>query len=246
MKGVAVRIFLAGATGVIGRRLTPLLVAAGHEVTGMTRSAEKAAALREQGAQAVVVDVFDRGALHDAVMQARPELVIHQLTDLPQVFDPERRGDALRRNARLRIEGTANLVAAARAAGARRLIAQSIAFIYADGPEPYAEGDPLAAADGDDLNALTSRGVRALEAAALNAPGSDGIVLRYGRLYGPGTWFAVAQGRGPLHVDAAAQAALLAVTRGAPGVYNIAEDDGAVTIDKARKELGFDPAFRLK
>ena len=176
-----------------------------------------------------------------------PNVVIHQLTDLPQVFDPARRGDALRRNAKLRIEGTANLVAAMRAAGACRLIAQSIAFIYADGPEPHAEGDPLAAAEGDDLNALTSRGVRALEDTALKTPGIEGIVLRYGRLYGPGTWFEAAQGRGPLHVDAAAQAALLAVTRGSsPGVYNIAEDDGAVSIDKARKELGFDPGFRLK
>jgi len=148
------------------------------------------------------------------------------------------------RNARLRIAGTANLVAAAQAAGARRLIAQSIAFIYADGPEPHAESDPLAAAEGDDLNALTSRGVRALEDATLKTPGIDGIVLRYGRLYGPGTWN-TPNARAPLHVDAAAQAALLAVSRGAPGIYNIAEDDGAVTIDKARRELGFDPGFRL-
>ena len=239
------RIFLAGATGVIGRRMTPLLVAAGHDVTGTTRSADKASTLKEQGAQAAVVDVFDRTALRDALVQARPEVVIHQLTDLPQVFDPERRGEALRRNARLRIEGTANLVAAAQASGARRLIAQSIAFIYADGPEPHAEDDPLAAADGDDLHALTTRGVRTLEGATLNTPGIDGIVLRYGRLYGPGTWFEAAQGGGPLHVDAAAQAAVLAVTRGGPGIYNIAEDDGAVTVDKARRELGFDPAFRL-
>ncbi len=238
------RILLAGATGAIGRRLTPLLVAAGHQVTGTTRSAEKAGALKAQGAQAAVVDVFDAKALHEAVARARPEVVIHQLTDLPQVFDPARRGDMLVRNAKLRIEGTANLVAAAQATGARRLISQSIAFIYADGPEPHAENDPLAPADGDDLNALTSRGVRSLEDATLKTPGVDGIVLRYGRLYGPGTWN-TPNARAPLHVDAAAQAALLAVMRGAPGIYNIAEDDGAVTIDKARQELGFDPAFRF-
>ncbi len=239
------RIFLAGATGVIGQRLTPLLVAAGHEVIGTTRSSDKAAALKGQGAQAAIVDVFDRNALRDAVIAARPEVVMHQLTDLPAVFDPARRGEALVRNARLRIEGTASLVAAAQAAGAHRLISQSIAFIYADGPEPHAESDPLASPEGDDLNALTARGVRTLEDATLNTQGIDGIVLRYGRLYGPGTWFAAATGRGPLHVDAAAQAALLAVSRAKPGIYNVAEDDGAVTVDKARRELGFDPGFRL-
>jgi nucleoside-diphosphate-sugar epimerase len=239
------RIFLAGASGAIGRRLTPLLLGAGHSVTGITRSADKANELTGRGVEAIVADVFDAKTLRDAVVRARPEVVIHQLTDLPQVFDPARRAAMLVRNARIRIEGTANLVAAAQAAGARRLISQSIAFIYADGPEPHAESDPLAPADGDDLNALTSRGVRALEDATLKTPGIDGIVLRYGRLYGPGTWFAAANGRGPLHVDAAAQAALLAVSRGAPGIYNVAEDDGAVTIAKARKGLGFDPAFRL-
>ncbi|HEX3936039.1 MAG TPA: NAD(P)-dependent oxidoreductase [Xanthobacteraceae bacterium] len=239
------RVFLAGATGVIGQRLTPLLIAAGHEVVGTTRSADKAAALQGQGAQAVIVDVFDVPALRDAAVAARPEVVIHQLTDLPQVFDPTRRAESLERNARLRIEGTANLVAAAQAAGARRLISQSIAFIYADGPEPHAESDPLASADGDDLNALTARGVRALEDATLHTPGIAGIVLRYGRLYGPGTWFKEPTGRGPLHVDAAARAALLAVGRGNPGIYNIAEDDGAVTTVKARRDLGFDPTVRL-
>ena len=101
-------------------------------MTGATRSAQKIETLTGQGADAIVVDVFDRAALRDAAVQAHPDVVIHQLTDLPQVLDPpERRGEALRRNARLRMEGTANLVAAAQAAGARRLIAQSIAFIYA-------------------------------------------------------------------------------------------------------------------
>jgi nucleoside-diphosphate-sugar epimerase len=238
------RIVLAGASGVIGRRLAPLLLAAGYGVTGTTRSADKAAQLKALGVDPVVVDVFDRNALRDAVVRARPEVVIHQLTDLPQVFDPRRLPDALHRNTRLRVEGTANLVAGAQAAGARRLVAQSIAFAYADGPEPHAESDPIASAEGEEPSAITARGVRALEGAVLDAPDIDGIVLRYGRLYGPGTWFEAAHGRGSLHVDAAAYAALLAVTRGAVGVYNIAEDDGALTVAKAHSELGFDAAFR--
>jgi nucleoside-diphosphate-sugar epimerase len=239
------RIFLAGASGAVGRRLTPLLVAAGHAVTGTTRSNDKTDELKARGVEPIVVDVFEAGALRDAVVRARPDVVIHQLTDLPQVFDPARRAEALMRNTRLRIEGTANLVAAAQAAGARRLIAQSIAFAYAGDIEPHAENDPLASAEGGEPSAISARGVRALENAVLNAPDIDGIVLRYGRLYGPGTWFEAASGRAPLHVDAAAHAALLAVTRGPPGIYNIAEDDGTVTVEKARKALGFDSAFRL-
>ncbi len=238
------RIFLAGATGAIGRRLTLFLLIAGHQVTGTTRSADKAAAFKGRGVDPVVVDVFDAAAVRAAVVGARPDVVVHQLTDLPQVIDPARLGDALARNAKLRIEGTANLVAATRAAGARRLIAQSIAFAYANGPGPHAETDALASGEGDEPSAVSVRGVHALEEAVMSAPGIDGLVLRYGRLYGPGTWNTPNAGT-PLHVDAAAQAALLAVTRGAPGIYNIAEDDGAVSIEKARKELGFDPAFRL-
>ena len=237
------RIFLAGASGAIGRRLTPLLLAAGHDVTGTTRSSDKAAKLRASGITPAVVDVFDRKALAAAVALARPDAVIHQLTDLPQVLDPAQLAAWLIRNATLRTEGTANLVAAAQAAGARRLIAQSIAFAYADGPEPHGESDPLAAGDGDTPAAASTRGVRALEQAVLTASGLHGVVLRYGRLYGRGTWN-TANARAPVHVDAAAHAALLALTRGAPGIYNIAEDDGAVTIEKARRELGFDPAFR--
>jgi nucleoside-diphosphate-sugar epimerase len=240
----AMRIFLAGATGAIGRRLVPLLLTAGHTVVGTTRSAEKAEELKARGVEPVVADVFDADSLLELVARARPDVVIHQLTDLPQVLDPRQLGDWLVRNARLRIEGTPNLVAASRAAGADRMIAQSIAFSYADGPKPHAETDPLASAEGDSPAAISARGVCALEDAVLHAPGIEGIVLRYGRLYGPGTWN-TPKARAPLHVDAAAHAALLAVTRGARGVYNIAEDDGAVRIEKARKELGFDPAFRL-
>jgi nucleoside-diphosphate-sugar epimerase len=240
------RIFLAGASGAVGRRLIPLLLADGHRVTGTTRSAAKAAELETHGVTPVVLDVFDAGALRDAVVKASSEIVIHQLTDLPQVLDPEQMGASRERNTRLRVEGTANLVVAARVAAARRLIAQSIAFAYADGSEPHAETDPLASPEGEDASATTARGVRALEDAVLGASGIEGIVLRYGRLYGPGTWNAAPSGKGPLHVDAAAHAALLAVTRGAAGIYNIAEHDGAVVTEKARRELGFDPGFRLK
>jgi nucleoside-diphosphate-sugar epimerase len=237
------RIFVAGAAGVIGRRMLPLLVADGHAVVGTTRSRDKAAGIAAAGAEPVVVDVFDAAALGDAVRAARPEVVIHQLTDLPARLDPGALAVAIGRNARIRIEGTRNLVDAAVAAGARRMVAQSIAFVYAEGPQPHRESDPLASDAG--AGGVTIRGVRALEDAVTGTAGLAGLVLRYGRLYGPGTWSETAPDRMPLHVDAAAQAARLAVTRGAPGIYNVAEDDGAVAIDKARRELGFDPNFRL-
>jgi nucleoside-diphosphate-sugar epimerase len=239
------RVLVAGAGGAIGRRMTPLLLAAGHVVAGTTRSAARAAELARSGIEALVVDVFDRNALREVVVRVRPQVVVHQLTDLPQVLDPAAFGDWLKRNAQLRIEGTRNLVDAAAAAGTPRLVAQSIAFAYAEGPEPHHETDPLAPAEGDTPAAVSARGVRALEEAVLAAPRMEGIVLRYGRLYGPGTWHLEARGRAPLHVDAAAHAALLALTRGSPGIYNIAENDGAVTIEKARRELGFEPAFRM-
>jgi nucleoside-diphosphate-sugar epimerase len=237
-----VNVFLAGASGVIGRPLVRLLCAAGHAVTGGTRSTDKATALETLGARAAVVDVFDAAALERAVIAAAPEVVIHQLTDLPDVMDPSRRAEVLAANARLRDEGTRNLMAAAKAAGARRVVAQSIAFIYAPGQGPRREDDPL---DESEAQRTTLAGVLALEDAVLNTPGIEGVVLRYGRLYGPGTWFDGPAGKGALTCDAAAQAALLALTRGAPGLYNVAEDDGAYSIEKARHELGFDPDFRM-
>lgn len=206
--------------------------------------AGKAAALEALGVEPVVVDVFQAQALRRAMVASRPEIVINQLTDLPQVLHGGLDAANAARNARLRAEGTANLLGAASAAGARRVIAQSIAFIYADGRTPHLETDALASGEGDSPRALTARGVRALEAATLNAPRVEGIVLRYGRLYGPGTWFEQPSGPGSLHVDAAAHAALLAMTHGRPGIYNIAEDDGEVAIEVARTELGFDPDFR--
>lgn len=238
------RVFLAGALGVIGRPLSHLLVRAGHEVAGTSRSAARAAELRDLGLAPAIVDVFDADALRDAVMAARPDVVIHQLTDLPDVLDPAAMPAALERNARLRVDGTRNLVAAARAAGARRIIAQSIAFAYEPGSEPHDEDDPLAGVVRGEAT-VSVRGVLALES-QVRASGLDAVVLRYGRLYGPGTWTAQPNGAAPLHVDAAAHAALLALDRGRTDIYNIAEDDGHVSITKARRELGFDPAFHIE
>jgi nucleoside-diphosphate-sugar epimerase len=235
------RIFLAGASGVIGRRLTPLLRSAGHDVIGTTRSAEGARKLEAAGVRPAIVDVYDAAALERAAAAAQPHVVIHQLTDLPHVFDQEQLAASYPRNARIRVEGTRNLIAAARASDARRFIVQSIAFAYAPGREPHAEDDPLNLADGPRLT--TVRGAADMERQVL-ASGMEAIVLRYGFFYGPGTWH---DGPGPkpaLHVDAAARAALLALTRGAPGIYNIADNDGVVSIEKARKVLGFDPDFR--
>ena len=171
-----------------------------------------------------------------------PDVVIHQLTDLPRKLDTSARPAEFEANARLRIEGTKNLMAAASVIGVPRVVAQSIAFAYAPGPGPRVETNPL---DVDGARAATVRAVVSLEEQVLGAPGIDGVVLRYGRLYGRGTWYAAATGPGALHVDAAAQAALLALTKGR-GIYNIAEDDGAVSSEKAKRELGFDAGFRMR
>jgi len=235
-------VFLAGATGVIGRPLIELLRNAGHTVTGTTRSAGKLVEIEKLGGTGVAVDAFDAEGLKRAVVAARPDVVVHQLTDLPDVSDPAQMAVVREKNSRLRIEGTRNLMAAAKAANVRRVVAQSIAFVYAPGQGARQESDPL---DSSEAQRVTIEGVKALELAVLNTPSIDGIVLRYGRLYGPGTWFDKPGSPGSLTAGAAAQAALLALTRGAAGVYNIAEDDGAFSIEKARRDLGFDPSFRI-
>lgn len=229
------RIFLAGAAGAIGRRLVPLLQGAGATIVGTTRSPEKATALRNAGVEPVILDMFDAEAVHRAVREARPDFVIHQLTDLPAVFDADAIAAARPRNARLRATVTPILMHAARAANVRRAVVQSIGFVYTGGTPPHRETDPVAAA-----------GVVELEYAALGTIGVEGMVLRYGRLWGPGTWANQPAGlAAPLHVDAAAHAALLALTRGKAGIYNIAENDGTIDTTKAVHELGFDPSFRL-
>ncbi|MGA8817461.1 MAG: NAD(P)-dependent oxidoreductase [Xanthobacteraceae bacterium] len=237
------RIFFAGASGALGRRLNPLLLSAHHDITGLTRSGEVALTLEAEGIHAAVADVYDADAIKRAAVAARPDVVIHQLTDLPRVLNDEKElAAAYPRNARIRTEGTRNLVAAAKAAGARRFIVQSVAFAYLPGKEPYVETDPFNLVDGPRLP--TVRAAADMEQQVLDS-GMEPIVLRYGLFYGPGTWSEGPARKPSLHIDAAAQAAFLAVTRG-NGIYNIADDDGTVSIDKARKELGFDPAFRLK
>jgi nucleoside-diphosphate-sugar epimerase len=236
------KIFLAGAGGVIGRRLTPLLVKAGHDVTGTTRAADKVAVVKALGAQPVVVDVFDADALMRAVIAAKPDAIIHQLTDLPFAPGTPRYAEAQARNAKLRVEGTRNLDAAARAAGVRRFVAQSIAFIYAPAPGLRVETDLL---NSDPAVATNVNGVKALEAETLAMP--EGVVLRYGLLYGEGTWSADKPSKPPsIHVDAAAQACVLALTKAKPGIYNVAEDDGYASSEKAKRDFGFDAGFRLK
>jgi nucleoside-diphosphate-sugar epimerase len=237
------RVFLAGAAGAVGRRLAPLLLRAGHEVTGTTRSTEKAEELARIGVTPAVLDVFDTAKVTAAVSAAEPAVLIHQLTDLPHEFDEARIAAAYANNARIRMEGTRNLLAAARTAAVRRFIVQSIAFAYAPGEEPHPETDPLNLAD--PARAVTVKGAADMERQVLAAPGLEALVLRYGLLYGPGTWYDRPLRRPALHVDAGAQAALLAVTRGVAGIYNIADDDGVVSIAKARTALGFDPDFRV-
>lgn len=238
------RAFVAGASGVIGRQLCRLLVDDGWAVVGTTRSRDRQALLEALGVQPVVVDAFDRAALRAAVCAAAPDVVVHQMTDLPAALDPAAMPEALLRTAALRETGTANLVDASIAAGVARMVAQSIAFAYAPGPLPYREEAPLAV-DDPRLGA-TVRAVLTLERQVLQAP-LAGVVLRYGRLYGPATGFDERAEAGcAVHVDAAADAARRALTRGAPGIYNICEDDPTVTNEKARDALGWDPQFRIR
>ena len=242
------KVFVAGASGAVGRPLIGQLVAAGHEVTGMTRREDRAAEIRATGAACVVCDVFDQPALDGALATAAPEVVIHQLTSLPQELDPRKKGiyDATNR---IRREGTRNLIAAAGAAGARRLVAQSIAFIYAPtGGWVKTEEDPVISIPGEFGTAVDA--TMSLEEQVVGAEELDGLVLRYGFFYGPGTSYApdghqaseVRRRRFPIigdcagtfsfvHVADAASAAVAATERGASGIYNVADDEPAPTSD---------------
>ena len=237
------KIFLAGAGGAIGRKLTPLLRAVGHTVIGSTRSADKAESVRALGAEPVVVDVFDAEALARAVGAASPDAIIHQLTDLAFAPGTPQYDEGVARNARLRIEGTANLVAAARGANVKRMVAQSVAFAYAPADGTRVESDPLnIGAEG--TAGRSAEAAAALEQAVLGL--AEGIVLRFGYFYGPGTWYDTPARVPSVHIEAAARATMQALTKGKPGIYNIAEDGAAVSSEKAKQDFGFDPQGRIR
>lgn len=263
------RVFVAGGTGAIGKRLVPLLTAQGHEVFATTRSAEKTSALHAVGAVPVVVDALDRGALRRAVLEAAPDVVVHQLTDLTGGGSPRRFDRQLGATNRLRTDGTDNLLEAALAAGTRRFVAQSYAgWPYArEGGAAKDEDAPLDPRPPRQMR-RSLNALRHLEGAVLDAPGLEGVILRYGTFYGPGTAISddgdlvdlvrrrrlavVGSGAGVwsfVHVDDAAAATALAMEPGAAtGVFNIVDDDPAQVrewLPRLADALGAEPPRRV-
>ena len=238
------RVFLAGGAGVIGRSLIPLLTAAGHQVTATTRTPAKTGLLRSLGAQAEVVDGLDRAAVLAAVGRAEPDVIIHQMTALSGSSDLRHFDKTFAVTNELRTRGTDYLLEAGRAAGAGRFIAQSFTGwpnIRAGSPVKT-EDDPLDPAPPAASMAESFRAIQHLEAAVSGARSPEGIVLRYGILYGPGAsdemvemvrkrrMPVIGDGAGVwsfIHVADAASATAAAVERGAPGIYNIVDDDPA-------------------
>lgn len=263
------RVLLAGATGVIGRRLLPALLARGHTVVATTRRADGADALRAAGAEPVVADALDAASIAKAAAAAQPEVVVHQLTAIPPRIDPRRAERDLAATNRLRTEGTRNLLAAARAAGARRFVAQSISFVC----RPAGAGLPALSTEDEPLHpgpgfASIVHAVGELERLVVDE-GKDvqGVALRYGLFWGPGTVYdrggsfhedvlarkvpLVAGGPGVfsfIHLDDAAEATVLAVEGTAAGRFNIVDDRprtvGEFLPEYARR-LGARPPWRV-
>jgi nucleoside-diphosphate-sugar epimerase len=239
------RVFVAGATGAIGKQLVPRLVAAGHEVHGMTRSESKQAMLRELGAMPVVADALDPDQVAEAVGRAKPEVIVHQLTALAGADFRHFERDFAPTN-RLRAEGTDYLLSAGQAVGVRRFVAQSNSIPYArTGAAVKSEEDPLDPTPAREMRGMVAA-IRHLEEAVLGADWTEGIVLRYGGFYGPGTSMApgeqlpemIRKRKFPLvgdggavwsfiHVADAAEATVAAIERGSRGVYNVVDDDPA-------------------
>lgn len=244
------RVFVAGATGAIGRQLVPRLVAAGHEVHGMTRSASKRAMLAELGAVPVVADALDPEQVAEAVAGARPDVIVHELTAIPEAVDMRHPDRAFGPTNRLRIEGTDHLLSAGQAVGVRRFVAQSNVAAYArTGTAVKREEDALDVAPGGVLG-VNAAALGHLEDAVLHATWTEGVVLRYGWFYGPGTSMApgsdsyemvrkrrfplVGGGRGVwsfIHIADAADATAAAVEHGTRGVYNVVDDEPAAVAE---------------
>jgi 2-alkyl-3-oxoalkanoate reductase len=233
-----VKVFIAGASGAIGRPLVRQLVERGHEVVGMTRS--NADAIEALGAQAVVADAYDADAVRTAVKAAQPDVVVNELTDLGRPLNPRKYDEWLAGTNRLRREGTKNLVDAAVAAGVPKFVSQSVAFAYTFTPGVKTEDSPCHGGAAGEMGAA----MEALERQTLAAPG--GIVLRYGFFYGPGTSYdrdgqqiqmirkrrlpIIGSGDGCfpfIHVEDAASATVAAIERGQPGIYNVVDEDPA-------------------
>jgi nucleoside-diphosphate-sugar epimerase len=262
------RVFVAGATGAVGKQLVPRLVAAGHEVTGMTRSESKQEMLAELGALPVVADALDPDQVADAVAHARPDVIVHQLTAIGEVDMRHFDRDFAPTN-RLRTVGTDHLLAAGQAVGVRRFVAQGVGGYAAyarTGGAVKSEEDPLDSTPAREMRE-TQAAIRHLEEAVLGARWTEGIVLRYGVLYGPGTSMApgeeqfelVRQRKFPLvgdgggvwsfiHIADAAEATVAAVERGSRGAYNIVDDDPAPVAEwlpTLAQELGAKKPMRV-
>ena len=247
------KIFLAGATGALGRQLLPRLVERGHEVTGMTRSESKQQLVRELGGRPVVGDALDPESVAAAVAAAEPEVIVHQLTAIPHALDLRHFARDFAQTNRLRTEGTDHLLAAGRAVGARRFVAQSYApaiFARAGGPVK-SEDDPLDERPPDQMRA-TVDAIRYLESVVTGAGWAEGVVLRYGAFYGPGTNFslgpqgtmveAIRKRQIPLvgraggvwsfiHIEDAAEATVNAVEGRGCGIYNVVDDEPAAVAE---------------
>ena len=244
------RVFVAGATGAIGRQLLPRLVAAGHEVHGTTRSESKQALIHELGAVPMVADALDADQIAEAVARARPDVIVHQLTAIPDAVDMRHPDRSFELTNRLRTEGTDHLLSAGHAVGVRRFVAQSNIAAYArTGAAVKSEDDPVDTSPASVMHANVAA-IRHLEEAVLGATWTEGIALRYGWFYGPGTSMApgqesyelVRKRRFPLvgdgggvwsfiHIADAADATVAAIERGSRGIYNVVDDDPAAVAE---------------
>ena len=238
------KVFVAGATGVIGRALCKMLIKDDWTVYGTTRCEDKVKMLKEMGVEPIIIDIYDEKKLEEILSLIKPDLVMHQLTDLPAGLNPAKMQEALVSNAKLREIGTRNLVNASIKAGVKKMIAQSIAFVYEPSTLPHTEESALLNYE-DPIYGTTSKAVASLEEQVLNAP-FIGIVLRNGLLYGNGTGFDnPVDFVPPVHVDAAAHAAFLAINCTSNGIYNIADNDERLSTQKAKTELKWNPDFRV-